>query len=227
VFLPTNRMKSVRFFCFLFAALFCFQLASAQQGDSSRLRVVSVDNVAVKQKADTTVKPKHDPKKATRRSLILPGWGQAYNKKYWKIPIIYAALGVTAGIFRYNLINYNECRYAYNYVITRGTPDSVNYSFDQIHPELQYFAKEGDSYSLQVYRNEFRKNIDYSVLFFILFWGLNVVDATVDGHLMEFDVSNDLTMKLKPTMMSTSNLPGLSVALAIGKHPPKALLPLP
>ena len=53
---------------------------------------------------DTTVrKKKYNPKVATFRSLVLPGWGQAYNKQYWKIPIVYGALGTTAGVFLYNL----------------------------------------------------------------------------------------------------------------------------
>src|ERR1019366_2028980 len=51
---------------------------------------------------DTSLKKKFNPKVAMLRSVIIPGWGQAYNKKYWKIPIIYAGLGITAGIFFYN-----------------------------------------------------------------------------------------------------------------------------
>jgi hypothetical protein len=76
----------------------------------------------------------------------------------------------------------------------------------------------GDTYSLQQYRNEFRKNIDYTVLFFIFFWGLNVVDATVDGHLKEFDVSNNLSLKIKPTFNSLPAAAGISFVFTIGKN---------
>src|ERR1700712_5138986 len=61
---------------------------------------------------DTAISKKHNPKAATLRSAILPGWGQAYNRKYWKIPIVYGALGTTAGIFFYNLKTYKLLRKA-------------------------------------------------------------------------------------------------------------------
>ena len=61
---------------------------------------------------DTAISKKHNPKIATLRSAILPGWGQAYNRKYWKIPIVYGALGTTAGIFFYNLKTYKLLRKA-------------------------------------------------------------------------------------------------------------------
>ena len=61
---------------------------------------------------DTVISKKHNPKIATLRSAILPGWGQAYNRKYWKIPIVYGALGVTAGVFFYNLKTYKLLRKA-------------------------------------------------------------------------------------------------------------------
>ena len=60
---------------------------------------------------------------ATLRSAVLPGWGQAYNKKYWKIPIVYGALGVTTGVFFYNLKTYKQLRKA---VIYRSDKDTSN-----------------------------------------------------------------------------------------------------
>jgi hypothetical protein len=78
------------------------------------------------------------------------------------------------------------------------------------------------------YRNEFRRNRDYAILFGLLLWGLNVVDATVDAHLKDFDVSDDLTLRIKPTLLpgkvpAISNVPGLSFALVIGNNHPKAI----
>src|SRR5829696_1419016 len=101
------------FFCLL-GSLLCFS-----QTDTSK-RMVQVDTliknsppIENKAKADS-VRKAFSPKKATFRSAVLPGWGQAYNKKYWKIPIVYGALGVAAGVFFYNLDNYRELRFAYS-----------------------------------------------------------------------------------------------------------------
>src|ERR1044071_6936798 len=62
--------------------------------------VTAATDTLKKPKADTVVK--HDPRKATRRSAILPGWGQAYNREYWKIPLVYTAIGIPAGFYIYN-----------------------------------------------------------------------------------------------------------------------------
>ena len=71
--------------------------------------------------------------------------------------------------------------------------------------------------SLRFNRNEFRRNIDYTVLVFIALWGLNVVDATVDAHLKSFDVSPDLSLRIKPGHSEMANTSGLSLVLHIGK----------
>ena len=67
------------------------------------------------------------------------------------------------------------------------------------------------------FRNQVRQNVDYSVLFFVLFWGLNVADAAVDAHLKTFDVSNDLSLQLKPGYSQLANTNGISLVLKIGK----------
>ena len=66
-----------------------------------------------KKAVDTTNKNAFDPHKATIRSAIIPGWGQVYNKKYWKVPIVYAALGITGYIFVDNIKTYRDLRFAY------------------------------------------------------------------------------------------------------------------
>ncbi|MDQ6888888.1 MAG: DUF5683 domain-containing protein [Bacteroidota bacterium] len=153
---------------------------------------------------DTTVK-KHNPKIATFRSAVLPGWGQAYNRKYWKIPIIYGALGTTAGIFLYNLKTYKLLKKA---VILRS--DTIPGNDNQIDPQFRDLSTE----AIRTYRNSFRQNIDYSVLFFLIFWGLNVVDATVDAHLKAFDVSPNITMKIRPSINYMNNGAGLSLVFS-------------
>ena len=150
---------------------------------------------------DTAVK-KFNPKRATIRSAIIPGWGQAYNKKYWKIPIIYGALGTTAGVFQYNRKIYKLLRQA---VVLLSDTSKSNDSL--VAPKFRGFPLE----SIRTARNVYRQNIDYSVLFFLLFWGLNVVDATVDAHLKAFDVSPGITMKVKPGFNYMTNSAGISL----------------
>lgn len=159
---------------------------------------------------DKTIK-KHSPRKAAIRSAILPGWGQVYNKKYWKLPIIYGALGVSGGIFLYNLKNYRDTRFAYKvkYNMRVNHTDSALYA--QIRANLKPLTEE----SLRFYRNSFRRDIDYSVLFFVVLWGLNVVDAAVDAHLKPFDVSPDLSLRIKPGYSEMAGTNGLNLVLVI------------
>ncbi len=152
----------------------------------------------------------HSPRKAAIRSAILPGLGQIYNKKYWKVPIVYAALGVSGGVFVYNLTNYGDLRFAYKAKIAAqaNPPDSSFYP--KIKPELLPL----DPNALRSYRDEFRRNIDYSVLVFILLWGLNILDATVDAHLKGFDVTPDLGLKFKMGPSQMAGTTGVSLVFA-------------
>jgi len=161
---------------------------------------------------DTVVKKKvHSPRTATLRSLMVPGWGQVYNKKYWKVPIVYAGIGVPAYLFFYNRSWYQRTRYALSVVVNEDTDDPE--AMAKVHPDLLALVDRKAQGSLIDYRNEFRRDMDYSILFTILMWGLNVVDATVDAHLKDFDVSEDLSLKIKPSMPQGTSAPGISLVL--------------
>ena len=107
----------------LFLSLFFCSNSFAQQKNDTAITKIQ-DTSARKNilSLDTSAK-KYNPKVATVRSAVLPGWGQAYNKKYWKIPIIYGALGVTSGILRYNLKTYKQLQEA---VILRSDNYTLN-----------------------------------------------------------------------------------------------------
>lgn len=200
-------MKTLFLVLTLFATSFSIN-SVAQQATPGLLN----DSISIKKPAkDSTAKKKFSPRIAALRSAILPGWGQIYNKKYWKLPIVYGALGVSGGIFFYNLKNYKDTRFAYRvkYNMRVFQKDSSLYS--QIRDELKPLSEE----SLRFYRNEFRRDIDYSALIFLLLWGLNVVDATVDAHLKSFDVSPDLTLNIKPGYSEMAGTNGLSLVLNI------------
>ena len=187
--------------------------------DSTAQRILT-DSVSIKnatpalKAAEDSIRKTHSPRKAAIRSAIIPGWGQIYNKKYWKLPIVYGGLGAVGAVFVYNLKNYRDTRFAYQAKYKAALPvnqgrDSTDYWM--IKPELLPLSPE----SLRFYRNEFRRDIDYSVLFFLIIWGLNVVDATVDAHLKGFDVSPDLGLKIKPGHSSMANTNGISLVLSI------------
>ena len=183
-------------------------IVSAPKQDTLRKNILS---------QDTDVK-KSNPKKATFRSALIPGWGQAYNKKYWKIPIIYAALGTTAGIFSYNLKTYKLLKQA---VIYRS--DTIASNDVLIDPRFINLSLE----SIRSYRNTYRQNIDYSALFFMIFWGLNVVDATVDAHLKSFDVGNDLGLRIKPRYNLITSSPGITFLLSFKDKRSKVISSIP
>ncbi|HEU0065510.1 MAG TPA: DUF5683 domain-containing protein [Flavisolibacter sp.] len=194
--------------------------AEAQVIDSSK-RLIPVDSLAKKSTAITnkskvdSILKNHSPKKAAIRSAIFPGLGQIYNKKYWKLPIVYGAIGTTAVVFFFNLSTYKDLRFAYKAKIEAqpvnfpyAKPDSTDYR--NIKPELVNISVN----SLRSYRNEYRKNIDYSVLVFILLWGLNVADAAVDAHLKTFDVTPDLTFHFNFGHSQMAGTTGVSLVLA-------------
>jgi hypothetical protein len=147
----------------------------------------------------------HDPRKATKRSAILPGLGQAYNKQYWKLPLVYGVLSVPVVTYVYNNDLYAKTKFAYEARIMEANGDNTNVS--KIDPSLTNLSAG----SLQSYRNIFRKNRDYSIMWFVIAWGINVVDASVSGHLKEFDVSNNLSLKMAPMRPDSYQQTGVSL----------------
>lgn len=208
------KKKLVPFF-FILIFQFNYLPNYAQQKDTTLTTVsANIDTTSKKNilSQDTSGLRKHSPRLATLRSALIPGWGQAYNRKYWKIPIIYGALGTTAVIFAYNLKTYKSLKQAYIYI-----SDTIPSNDALINPDFVALSPE----SIRSYRNSFRQNVDYSVLFFMLFWGLNIVDATVDAHLKSFDVSSDISLKIKPSL--NLNTPGVSLVFSFKDNRAKSL----
>ena len=170
------------------------------------------DSVSIRaKKPDTLAKQKNIPRNAALRSAIIPGWGQVYNKKYWKVPLVYAAVGIPVYLFLDNKKWYNRSRYALSIISNDryGNADSLA----QVDPLFKPFVDAKLSGSLITYRNQVRRNMDYSILFILLMWGLNVIDATVDAHLRGFDISDDLSLKIKPSYLPGTCAAGISLVL--------------
>lgn len=169
-------------------------------------------------KDSTKPKPKHEPRIATKRSMILPGWGQAYNKEYWKIPIVYGALAIPTVTFFYNNKIYKETKFAYDArfkAMQTGATAADSSDFNSL--ELKY--QRADINAIQTLRNAARRDRDYSILWFFILYGLNIADATVFGHLKDFDVSNNLSLNIKPAFNSFSYIPGISLTLKVKQQP--------
>ncbi len=147
----------------------------------------------------------HNPRLATKYSAILPGLGQAYNKQYWKIPIVYGVLAIPISTFIYNNDLYNKTKFGYTALLKQKNGDASDVS--KIDPALKNLSLG----SMQSYRNAFRRDRDYSILWFFIGWGINVVDATVFGHLKEFDVSDNLSMRIEPMIQPQLRQTGLSL----------------
>jgi len=142
-----------------------------------------------------TVK-KHSPKKATLYSAVLPGLGQAYNRKYWKIPIVYAAIGTSAYFIKFNREEMLKRQNALTAMLD-GDPNTVaSDEFKNLPVDV-----------LKAQRNNFRTNRDYSIIATAAFYLLNIVDATVDAHFYKFNIDQPLAIqKQRHWYLSTSTV---------------------
>jgi Family of unknown function (DUF5683) len=130
---------------------------------------------------------------------------------YWKIPLVYAGVGIPTYLFFRNLKQYREAKEAY-------TLASDNDLSNDILIKEPYYSVRAQPDRIRVFRNQVRQNVDYSVLFFIIFWGLNVADAAVDANLKTFNVSDDISMRLKGGYSEMARTNGVSVVFNIGKR---------
>ena len=194
-------------FCFIVGLSFSTKAQTDSVINASGIRLQSVEKI---EKGSDSLQNIYSPRKAIIRSAIIPGWGQYTNKKYWKIPLVYGALGTTGYLFFRNLSQYKEARNAYRLATDN---DPLN---DNLIPE-PYFSVRSQPQRIATFRNQVRQNVDYSVLFFILFWGLNVVDASVDAHLKTFDVSDNLSLKIITGYSPLAQTNGISLVLPLGK----------
>ncbi len=149
-------------------------------------------------KEETILKKKHSPTKATLYSTFLPGLGQVYNKKYWKVPIIYG-LGA---FFVYN-ISSSHSEYT-NY------RDALNARQDTTQTPLAFGSQYSDS-QLRTRKDFYKRKRDINFIYALLLYSANIIDAAVDAHLIDFKVGEQYIMSLEPTFF-----PSASVSSSIG-----------
>jgi len=142
------------------------------------------------------------PKRAGIYSAIIPGAGQVYTKKYWKIPIIYAGLITSAYYFKENHNLYDKYKQTYlNRVVSGDRTDE----FTNIYTDA----------NLLTLKDFYKRNREVSALLFTLTYILNIVDASVSAHLFDYDVTEDISLHFQPVYMAKENANGLSLSIKL------------
>jgi hypothetical protein len=135
------------------------------------------------------------PSKAAFYSAVLPGLGQIYNRRYWKVPIVYAAIGTGVYVYIYNDTEYDRFRSAFKRR-RAGFFDDEFYDLNNsgIVPGEPDFSDE----ALQDAQERFQRDRDLALVVTIALYALNIVDANVDAHLKQFNVDEDLSLDIRP-----------------------------
>lgn len=150
------------------------------------------------------------PRKATIRSLILPGLGQIYNRQYWKLPFIYGGLAAAIWAFQFNQQNYLKYNAAYDSAYHQA---AINPTYG-----VKTFTVDGRVLSvttLQQASNQYHQWRDLTVILTLAGWALNVVEANVAAHLKTFDLTDDISLRVSPKALPIPGLglvPGVRVA---------------
>lgn len=175
-----------------------------------RAQLVEADTVqAVQQLPEQPEEEIHSPRKATIYSAILPGLGQVYNKKYWKVPLIYIGFGTIGYFINWNNDNYQLFKTGYRHLVDTN-PETQDYLKIEAVRRNNYNLDNPTEFNnlktaLSKQQDYYRRNRDLLIISFVGFYGLNIIDASVDAHLFDFDISDDLTLKWEPSMMNFDN----------------------
>lgn len=185
-------------------------IVSSTPVDTARLRQLSDSLLAqpiakAQQQLQKAFVPK--PTKALWLSLVLPGAGQIYNRKYWKLPIIYGGFLGCAYALTWNQMMYRDYSQAYLDIMD-DDPNTKSY-LDMLPPRYDITGREDQFKKIFKRKKDFyRRYRDLSAFCFIGVYLLSVVDAYVDAQLSEFDISPDLSMKVEPAVIGTPKLMG-------------------
>tara|TARA_B000000441_G_scaffold574_1_gene348 strand:- start:156 stop:701 length:546 start_codon:yes stop_codon:yes gene_type:complete len=146
------------------------------------------------------------PSKATFYSAVLPGLGQAYNKKYWKIPIVYGALATGIYFYNENDKSYNRYRNAYKRRLAGFTDDE--FFGNGLYPAI---SDDG----LIRAQNTLKRNKELSILVTVGLYILNIIDANVDAHLLQYNLDDNLSIKPSIEINQIQNKSNFGISLNI------------
>ncbi len=151
------------------------------------------------------------PSKAAFYSAVLPGLGQIYNRRYWKVPIVYGAIGTGIYVYSINNTEYNKARDAFKRRRAGFTDDEFyDINGDGVGPDI-------DSEALQDAQEARQRDRDLALVITIALYALNIIDANVDAHLKQYNVDQDLSLDFKPylDLNPWTNEPNYGMALLI------------
>ncbi|MBP5547958.1 MAG: hypothetical protein J6X58_03580 [Bacteroidales bacterium] len=155
------------------------------------LPLAQSQTVAEKEEEGVVAVKEHNPNKALLLSAVLPGAGQVYNHQAWKVPVIYAAIG-TVGYFTYN--NYTQMKYYKDeYLYRVAHNDATQYPDDAD----MVATPTANIYNLY---EAYNKTFQLSVIVSVAVYGLNLLDAYVFGHLFDFQINDDISLNVIPTL---------------------------
>ena len=181
-----------------------FQIEKASLIDTISFSLV--DTLPVKKQKRDWKKWRPDPKKALWLAIVIPGAGQIYNRKYWKLPIVYGGFVGCAYAMRWNNMMYKDYSQAY-IDLTDNDPNTKSYE------RFQQFSNRITQANIQRYqelfknrKNRFRRWRDLSFFVMCGVYAISIIDAYVDASLSEFDISDDLTMRVAPTIINNKNV---------------------
>ena len=181
----TNKLVITSILSFLF----CFCL-SAQEKKAKKDKLP--EEVILDSESEIVTTPINplSPAKAAFYSAVLPGLGQAYNKKYWKIPLVYAALGTGTYFYINNNKEYHRYRDAYKSRLAGNKNDEFYFDPEGNQLENPRVTTEG----LERAQKFYRKNKEISILVTLGIYALNIIDANVDAHLLQYNVDERLSV---------------------------------
>jgi len=159
------------------------------------------DTTTAQETPADTLDNEYSPRKAALLSAAFPGMGQVYNNKIWKVPIVYVGVGVIYYAYDFNATYYEEYKTAF----TRFT-----------NGEIQEYKGITSKEGLKRAKDYYRRYRDMNILIMAGWYLVQIIDATVDAYMFNFDVSEDLSLNIRPTPIQSKNyhvVPGIKFSV--------------
>lgn len=206
-------------------ALFVSTGLMAQQTDSVAVKQDTVKKVLKPVPVKTTpvvksaerLRLEKMPGRAAFRSAVIPGWGQLTNKRWWKVPLVYGGFVGIGLVYDFN-------RTYYKIFLTEAQNREYNVSHPNaprpVHPDYARLSNTG----IITIKDQYRRNRDLSILGGVAFYTITIIDAYIDAKFFRFDISDDLALKVKPTLQQqpfnnsfASPIPSVKLSLSLSK----------